>query len=95
MSEMKYVVLRSGMFEYPIIFPDKLSHQEVAVALRPHVPGWNDPDGSVRIVSAGFLTDWNVRLDPERISETLGKGPRPEDQELINNYMYGHGITGD
>lgn len=86
MAEFKYVVLSNSLFHFPIIFPDKLVHADVARALVGVTPG-----KKVKVTSAGFLL-LQTKVQMDQKSETLRLGPDPDDERMINNYIYGHGI---
>lgn len=104
---MKYVVLavtdHSGIGEMtrhvPIIFPDMLTHSEVAKAitrtLRAEVPDGRMRD--IQPVSAGFLSSLVISDGKKPIchgfSESMNLASRPvEDSALIATYDYLHGI---
>lgn len=84
----KYIMLESGMFRYPIIFPDKLVHDEVVKQIIPLIPG-----KEVKIISAGSIEGVEVDGVGGRSTtlniDSLGE----EDERLINVYNYGHGIV--
>ncbi len=87
----KYVILKSkspdGMeYAFPIIFPDKLTHSEVARALRRHCPG----SDLAELKSAGFVS---LKVNSTfGHSESLSVDSQTDDKDIINNYDYQHGI---
>jgi hypothetical protein len=91
----KYVMLESRIgwdtkVLYPVIFPDKLVHSQVAMQLRKIIPGWRRTYG-VQVVSAGKIEHLEVEgLGGE--SETLGLKSELTDTGVIENYSYLHGI---
>lgn len=98
---MKYVILRvdtQGALEFPVIFPEHLSHRNVAEALLPVLA--KDFKAPTRAVSAGFMhstelldTDFS---DPAVYgkSVTLNMESRPElDHQIIHLQDYVHGRT--
>jgi len=87
----KYVVITNKLADYPIIFPDKLVHIEVATVCRLIVPTIDKIEPMP--VSAGDIG----YLEVEGIggwSSTLQMNSRPIDERLINTYPYLHGIKG-
>jgi hypothetical protein len=89
----KYVMFENKIgetkFLFPVIFPDKMVHRQVAEMLRRAMPGWN-ADG-VKPVSAGKIEHIDVTgLGGD--SETLNLKSIPEDKNTIENYSYSHGI---
>jgi hypothetical protein len=90
---MKYIVLRSGKFglerEFPIIFPNSLTHSDVFQALIKECP---ELDGA-NPVAAGELSSININAGCHGFSSTLGEGSREEmDDNLIRMIDYTHGI---
>lgn len=74
---------------FPVIFPDKMVHSDVAAVLRRCQPGWHN--GSVRAISAGIIE--HVTVDGlHGSSETLKLDAREEDADIIDAYSYSHGI---
>lgn len=96
MAEYKYVMIRAGDFEFPIIFPDKLVHEDVAAAIMRLEPIRKIGDPAV-VVGAGFLGSGS--LDDVSVtskdSESLGVGPRDNDDWVIRNLPISHGINTD
>ena len=87
----KYIMLDKGLFQFPIIFPDKLVHQEVFTMTRHLVPPQNDEYS--RVVSAGMINQLFAKgVNGE--SETLRIKSRKIDERIINMYNYEHGIKG-
>lgn len=75
---------------FPIIFPDKMVHIEVATVMALCGP----LDGNFpRVVSAGMIETLAVRGVGGK-SETLKINSRREDERTINRYNYEHGIKG-
>lgn len=70
---------------FPVIFPDKLVHEDVATGLRATaaVPG--------KPVSAGTIDHVEVHNLGGQ-SETLGLASNPTDARIIQNYAYCHGL---
>ena len=90
----KYIMFENKIGEtsvmFPVIFPDKMVHSQVAMALRPFMPGWGN--GGVVPVSAGKIEHLSVEgLGGD--SETLGLASNKEDTKTIENYTYLHGIV--
>lgn len=74
---MKYIIVKKGNVEYGIIFPDVLTHRDVARVHR---------IGEQTLVSAGFCerrteTGWFSWGE----SESLGIGSRPHDDEILDS----------
>lgn len=96
MSEFKYIVLRRKgetlSYDFPIIFPDKLVHADVAKMLI-QMMDWNDRNpGATTVVSAGQINLDNLACFGE--SETLEIKSRGDDDTiLIKNFPYMHGIV--
>lgn len=91
----KYIIFENTMeaggtkFLFPVIFPDKMVHSEVAAALRRCQPGWHK--GGVVAVSAGMIE--HVTVDGlHGSSETLKLDAKEGDAGVIDSYSYGHGI---
>jgi hypothetical protein len=85
----KYIMLeiKEG-YRFPIIFPDKLVHKDVANALKLHCPSndWAVPTSAGTIYS---LDVKGVGGSSETLKiESLGK----YDEDMINTYNYTHGI---
>lgn len=88
----KYIMLEATFGEtktqFPIIFPDKMIHIEVATVLKMCGP----LDGhSPRVVSAGKIEHVRV-LGLGDKSETLNIESRDVDELTINTYSYLHGL---
>jgi hypothetical protein len=88
----KYVVLeidRGGVrIDFPIIFPDKFIHIEVATVVKLCAPlDGNNP----RVVSAGSI-DHIRPLSVGGESTTLRMKSRTGDGKMIEMYSYMHGI---
>lgn len=90
---MKYIMYRVKMGGYvrdiPVIFPDSICHDDMAVmageAVRMHSLS------KVDVKSAGFL---NLRVDATfDKSETLGLAADERDAAIINLYDYHHGVV--
>lgn len=92
MSGFKYIVIRAGDYEFPIIFPDKLVHEDVAVAMLRLEPICKLK--TPVIASAGFVRMDEISVGAS-ISESLGVGPREGDAALIRHYAINHGINTD
>lgn len=88
----KYIMLDKGLFQFPIIFPDKLVHQEVFTMTRHLVPP-QDTGEFATCVSAGMINGLFAKgVNGE--SETLRIKSRKIDERIINMYNYEHGIKG-
>lgn len=90
----KYIMIRSRsktgiVTDWPVIFPDKMVHAEVAGCARMMVPVKGTVLG---VVSAGKIEHLVVEgLGGD--SETLSLKSRPdEDTKIIEMYSYLHGI---
>lgn len=97
MTEFKYIVIRKGSFEHPIIFPDKLVHEDVAVAMfRMEQFAAKEDPFEVVVVAAGTV-DLDSALEDaycHKGSETLNLASRgKQDSSLIGGFRYGHGIA--
>ena len=99
----KYIIIRKGNQELPIIFPDSMVHKLVFQAIRamtraelrmmaPMLSEEALTKGakSVEIVSAGSITFDVGTVDG--FSETLGVKSRPSDGAMIQRFPYTHGI---
>lgn len=82
----KYIVIEDGLTRTPIIFPDKLVHQEVFVVCREL---WS-PRSAVAC-SAGVIEQLRVGGVGGK-SDTLRIKSHSRDELLINTYPYLHGI---
>lgn len=90
---MKYIVMqttRKGMVrEFPILFPDALTHAVVAAALERHCEELT----GARPVSAGFISSTVIDEGCYGESETLRlKSRGAADDQLIAMLDYTHGI---
>lgn len=90
----KYIMFENKIgdttFLFPVIFPDKMVHSEVADSLRRCQPGWHH--GGVKPVSAGMIDQLYVEgVNGE--SETLKMASKAGDEQVINVYNYFHGIV--
>jgi len=74
---------------FPVIFPDKMVHKEVALMLRYCQPGWHK--GGVKAVSAGMIEHVIVE-GLHGSSETLNLESKESDASVIDAYSYTHGI---
>lgn len=74
---------------FPVIFPDKMVHKDVAAHLRHLMPGWRH--GGVKAVSAGKIEHLTVHGLGGN-SDTLGLESNPDDKGIIDDYSYMHGI---
>lgn len=92
----KYVIVETTLeggtrIEFPLIFPDKMIHSQVARAIRRLPPIRGLP---ARAVGAGMIEHLEVYGVGGK-SETLGIKSRGEtDKRLIEAYSYFHGIKG-
>jgi hypothetical protein len=90
----KYIMFENRIGEikmlFPVIFPDKMVHKDVAAVLRHLQPGWDK--GGVVAVSAGMIE--HITVDGlHGYSETLGLESNPDDASTIDVYSYAHGIV--
>jgi hypothetical protein len=90
----KYIMLELSLpnsdtkMEFPIIFPDKMVHIEIATVVKLCGP----LDGNeVRVASAGSIETLVVKHVGGE-STTLGIKSRKTDERTINLYNYEHGI---
>lgn len=99
---MKYVMFEAVseggiILRYPIIFPVRLVHEDVARVVGPLVEENINPKAraKVRVVGAGeCYTSASVLEDS--FSYTLGGlRPHPEDEQVINSIDYFHGIVSE
>lgn len=85
---MKYVVIQamvgSLVREIPVIFPNDLSHVDVAKAI---ILGCKEVQCGVPI-SAGFINSFELDASTHGHSITLNLDARQEDQELIRMCDY-------
>lgn len=101
----KYVIVRAGNQEVPVIFPDNLVHSLMADAMRHYftkmafemsnkqlsVTALNDMYASIKAVAAGDITI-DVGIASGK-SESLGVESRDVDTNWIKSYVYHHGIA--
>jgi hypothetical protein len=74
---------------FPVIFPDKMIHIEVATVMK--LCGPLAKFSAVKVVSAGAIEHLEIDgLHGE--STTLGIRSKPEDKRIIENYSYLHGV---
>ena len=85
----KYLMIENRLAAYPVIFPDKLVHIEVATVMRLIVPTIDKQQPMP--VSAGFIESLYVE-GVGGDSKTLKMSSRPGDEGIINRYKYFHGI---
>jgi hypothetical protein len=83
---MKYIMLKRGDQEVPVIFPDFLNHNDVARQMR----GVFELSTS-QPVSAGMINV--VALSTDGKSTTLELEARDEDASIITTYDYFYGLT--
>lgn len=86
----KYIMLEiQEGYRFPIIFPDKLVHKDVAEALRRCTPSKKGPAVATSAGTIEILDVRGVGGSSETLCiESLGV----DDENIINNYNYGHGI---
>lgn len=97
---MKYIVFEAThgegpaaiAHEVPIIFPNNLTHQVMAVRVERHVKqAYGGDKCQVKVIAAGEITVMGQCFGK---SETLGLSSRgEEDSSLINTFDYFHGIV--
>lgn len=76
--------------QFPVIFPDKMVHLEVATVMKFVGP----LDEKAQVVSAGSIETLVVRGVGGR-SDTLRLGSSSGDERTINLYNYAHGLKED
>ena len=87
-----YIVFRTGenqsgtAREFPIVYPDLLVHEDVAIAMKT-LPSLKD----ATVVSAGSM-DLSTGQCWGRSSTLKIESRGEEDRQLINSYPYFHGI---
>lgn len=102
----KYVIVRAGNQEIPLIFPSHLVHQSMSELLRDYLV---DVAASVMPPSLAIASTFEKlreQIQPVAAgeitfdvgactggSETLGLRARTEDAKLIGGYNYNHGIV--
>ena len=78
----------------PIIFPNVLTHSEVArsagMAVRQHVIAANRDNWSSKVISAGFLTNL-ITTGVHGKSESLDIASSELDRQIINEWPYANG----
>lgn len=79
---MKYIMIKNQDQYFPVVFPDMLTHADVAKNFMGagdprHLPG--------RVVSAGFVHPSTYETSGR--SESLNLGPQPEDSLLIQTFL--------
>jgi hypothetical protein len=84
----KYVILRwKDMYDYPIIFPEKLVHADVADLMCACLPL-----GQITVVGAGFIGD--LTFDKVGgLSTSLGIRSGPRDGSIMDNYDITNGVV--
>lgn len=89
---MKYVMfaIKSswGTRHVPILFPDVLSHVDVALG----VQATCSELAKAKPISAGFVNSMDVDVATTGKSTTLGLESRVEDAAIIKMYDYMHGL---
>lgn len=100
----KYIIVKKGNQELPIIFPDSMVHSLMFKCIRAMTKAeikavypmatdkmLKDAADSLEVVSAGSITiDVGATTGS---SETLGKHSRPEDAAAIQAFPYTHGLN--
>lgn len=89
----KYIMFENKIGDsvvlFPVIFPDKITHKDVALVLRHCQPGWHN--GGVKPVSAGMIE--HITVDGlHGHSETLELDAKDSDALTIEAYSYTHGV---
>lgn len=80
---MKYCIFREKAMILPVIFPDQINHCDIKIE-------------RAELVSAGFCSiDSNSFLwvDMKRKSDSTGKSPRKEDQNILQNAVWNSGTS--
>lgn len=92
---MKYVMFTMDFCgetrDVPIIFPDMLSHIDVAMAVQSVCPELENATP----ISAGFVNSMDISVTPRDKSVTLGLASRTQDGDTIRLYDYWHGMQLD
>lgn len=91
MSEFKYIMFKIGDFKTPVIFPDKLVHDDMAKALLPMLRR-NFKTLPVSIVSAGMIGDLVVGGTYGESTTMLIRSDK-DDTDVINTFPYCHGLS--
>jgi hypothetical protein len=101
----KYVILRTGNREVPIIFPESLVHAGVAEAMKSYFAavavtmssGMLSEESVGKLVAdIGVVAAGEVAIDIGSASggsETLGVQSRPTDSKWLQAYPYHHGLS--
>lgn len=91
---MKYVMLSIELADVrrdmPVMFPDFICHDEMALWYGEALKSTFGEDLKVEAVSAGFC---DLRVNTSGSSETLGLHSRPKDDSIINTFDYFGGIS--
>lgn len=89
----KYIVVRAGNQDIPVLFPDSLVHQDVAERICA-IKDLRDRPGGSKTIAAGSLCVMAHGVGGD--SETLKLTSRGDiDQNLIDSFEYGaRGIIG-
>ncbi len=69
----------------PVIFPDQITHSSINIG-----------EDEVELYSAGFchIDEHSfVWVDENKVSESTGKGPKKEDQNLLQNAVWNSGTS--
>jgi len=87
MSNWKYVMLKVGQINVPVIFSDILIHSKVDDAIKPMLAG----KAPAKVVGAGMIMGLTVEtLGAGSVS--LGINARPEDKDIVNTYEDNGGV---
>lgn len=90
MADWKYIMFEARGVHVPIIFPNSLTHADVAQRLQLVVS--DQLKDYAQVVSAGFITGL-VAVATEGLSETLNIKSRRADRAIINEMPYAGGRT--
>lgn len=90
---MKYVIMavvRHGqVFEYPIIFPDALTHKDVAVGMMSTmIELMGERRQNVSCTAAGFIPSMAIAPETYGKSESLNTASMPDDGDFIHANDY-------
>lgn len=87
---MKYVIVKAGDQEYPVIFPDQMVHKDVAMHISAMLHNHhNVAIKDLSVSSAGFVPSASLRaMVCDGKSESLEIGSRPDDATFIATIDY-------
>lgn len=89
---MKYVIIKAGEREYPIIFPAELVHKDVSIYIMTLLRNNHGAEvEGMRVSGAGFINSADVIGPAYGKSESLDIGSQPDDTNFIRTVDYNHG----